>query len=75
MNTLELKPCPFCGCEDIYMRANYSSKARRYFVFAQCDVCKSTSGTHCAEYNKFDESIWDSAAAKSAERAWNRRAY
>lgn len=71
----ELKPCPFCGSENIGMHASYNPKIHRYFMFARCEKCKST-GTSVAckrEYDSTDESIWEDYAAYIATNAWNRR--
>lgn len=77
MTESELKPCPFCGCENINMHANYNRKIARYFVFARCDRCKSTGRTFVCkcEYEAEDESLWEDNAVYYAECAWNRRTY
>lgn len=28
--SVELKGCPFCGCDDVYLISNYSERAKRF---------------------------------------------
>jgi hypothetical protein len=73
----ELKPCPFCGCTDVFIRAKYNHKIGRWYVFVQCDVCSASGKTYCCqgEYEEGDDSIWNDVVVDCAVRTWNRRAY
>lgn len=66
-----IRECPHCGGE-AYLHANYSSKARSYFVMVKCNMC----GAQGKIYNTDEdpESVnWKSIACIDAVKAWNMR--
>ena len=57
---MELKPCPFCGNEDVGIAVGAYCNYENIFFFAVCDNCGSmTKSFRNRDY---------------AENAWNRRA-
>ena len=57
---IELKPCPFCGCESVMETMTVSAeKIPRYRV--RCGKC-------------FCQTNWDNFSQESAAIRWNRRA-
>jgi len=54
-----LKPCPFCGCDDIY--SEFYAGEKMYKVYCNNSYCLA--------------SITSRVSAKEVEEAWNRRAY
>ena len=69
--TIELKPCPFCGGQDLFIeRLDYSS------AFVQCDS-EVSPGCACMARGPVggqDDDGEDVPGAESAAREWNRRA-
>ena len=57
---MDLKPCPFCGCE----LSGYSAKYGRngWFIFAQCEICGAESKKFGVGRNKNvpdnDDDFW-----------------
>jgi Lar family restriction alleviation protein len=59
MDEIKLKPCPFCGCEEVNSHTGSFG-----YVFFRCPKC-SASVT-------FDKDVY-SYNPEEAEKAWNRR--
>lgn len=60
----KLKPCPFCGSNEITPMKAYKDSEVRHFPIVRCAGCfAEASGNNCD---------W-SDSAKSAIEAWNRR--
>lgn len=76
MGTMMLKPCPFCGSEEISISGRWSCKNRMWFVFAQCEVCKASSKAFPSSRNgnADEDEILNEYVFSEAERSWNRRA-
>jgi len=69
----ELKPCPFCGSNDIYIYRKYTSRTRCYITYAHCELCGASSKAH--KYESDDKEInWDDVGCRKAIDSWNRRA-
>lgn len=71
MNVIELyknlKPCPFCGCPDIYVTIDRGYLDDSAVVF--CNACKVI-----VKVEKNDQEGFNDKTAKIAVEAWNRRA-
>lgn len=69
----KLKPCPFCGCDDVYetYRQEYSFGSKAPIIF--CNICKM-------EFSVEDDSPYIDInedykyRKKKTADAWNRRA-
>lgn len=59
MSEIKLKPCPFCGCEEIYLEEYDTVVGKRWRVF--CTNCMAGIDTGC-----------DQSWGKPVE-AWNKR--
>lgn len=73
MDYEKMKPCPHCG-GTACLHSNFSHKARRYFVFAKCDIC----GAQGKIFQSEDEPAaadWNNNACIDAVKAWNMRTY
>lgn len=71
MRDTYIKTCPHCG-GTACLNANYSYKARSYFVFVRCDIC----GAQGKIYNSAEEPAatgWNNAPCNDAIAAWNMR--
>ena len=76
---MEIKPCPFCGGDDIYTKYNGGKYGRFYYV--ECSTCGArTRGVlrpwrEVPDNRDQDEHEWDCEAAIRAESLWDRRTY
>lgn len=69
----KLKPCPFCGGEELsYMRI-YSRKAKGFYVFVVCDYCNGQTKGYLNTRESADENFWKDESIGRAEIAWNMR--
>lgn len=71
MGETTLKKCPHCG-GTACLHSSYSYKARKYFVFAKCDVCGSQGKLFTSEDSPA-ESEWNNVSCNDAVNAWNLR--
>lgn len=71
--TTKIKTCPHCGGVS-FLNANYSYKARAYFVFVKCDICGSQGKIYRSDEDPA-AAEWNNEACNSAVEAWNMRAY
>ena len=62
----ELKPCPFCGSEDVHIDVAVPRYGLLYY--AVCDCC----GARSKSFGVVNQS--ESTAQTKAKLAWNRRA-
>lgn len=70
----ELKPCPFCGCDDPYIRAvEVQEPSDIYEICVECDDCETRGPLHLLEAADVgtERERW---LRDSAARRWNRRA-
>ena len=67
----EIKSCPHCGC-DATLTANWSYKAKKYFVFVKCDMCGSQGKVYRSDTDP-DNDKWENIACYNAVKAWNMR--
>lgn len=71
----DMKPCPFCGGTDIFLRYNGSRNGRFYYV--ECETCGGRTKGVCRPYNSIpkddDPHEWDCHEAQTVTRLWNRR--
>lgn len=66
-----LKPCPFCGHEEISVYTQYGRYG--YFAWVECDLCGARSKT-LKSTNRADSPEFSvSAVACKLLDAWNRR--
>ena len=63
----QLKPCPFCGCTDIYITFEHGYLDDSAIVF--CNNCKVS-----VKVEENDQEGFNEKTAKRAVEAWNRRA-
>ena len=66
---IEIKPCPFCGSEDIRM-GGYSICADCY---VECNNCSATISTSVDWEEGMTEREHDAACAPVLAKLWNRR--
>lgn len=66
-----IKPCPHCGCE-AFLTARYSPKIKGWFVFVQCEECKSQGRTF-TNWTDPAADDWNTNACLFAIDAWNMR--
>lgn len=67
-----LKGCPHCGGMAC-LNANYSYKARSYFVFVKCDICGAQGKIYTSPDDP-EAAEWNNQPCKDAAAAWNMRA-
>lgn len=65
MTMENLRPCPFCGGDDISIHEERDAPHGRQQFFAECAGCCATVWGACA--------ITRAKAYVNAEQAWNRR--
>lgn len=68
---MELKLCPFCG-QQAGLYSNYSNRARKYFVWVECDICGGRSKAATSNNAPEDEE-WENVACRKVVSAWNAR--
>lgn len=71
----ELKSCPFCGSDDIYIKHNGARYGQ--FYYAECTVCGGRTRGICRPYKDIpedDPEEWDCRQAETVVMLWNRRA-
>ena len=71
---MEIKPCPFCGSESVYIRQRHVRIRNYWMVFVQCDFCKAQGRIFESGRKPASESNWENEACENAVRAWNMRA-
>ena len=66
----ELKPCPFCGSDEI--TAWYQGTKYGRIAYVECDICgaKTKAFKYLSEDKEYDDS---DPGSKKAYAAWNRR--
>ena len=73
----ELKPCPFCGSEEIFMKYNGARHGRFYYV--ECAIRGGRTRGACRPYTDIpshdeeDPREWDNKAANTVVILWNQR--
>ena len=68
----KLRACPFCGQDATALYTNYSNRSKKFFVWAECDVCGARSKAVTSNDDPEDVS-WDNVACRKAIAAWNVR--
>lgn len=70
---MELKNCPFCGSDDIEVKAMKGRKG--WFVFCKCEFCGSQGKTftHKGNCGSNDELFWSDESIRQSCKAWNKR--
>lgn len=63
---IELKPCPFCGSDDLYITFDYGDNDISTVVF--CNSCKVS-----VKVEENDQEGFNDVTVKKAAKAWNRR--
>lgn len=66
-----MKSCPFCGGHAC-LYANYSYKARSYFVFVKCEICGARGKTFISKEDPAEVG-WNNEACNDAVEAWTMR--
>ena len=67
-NQPELKPCPYCGCIDLYVTAHRSLTERLYVGVVHCKICHA----RLPEFERPNRTV--RSAMLAAQFKWNRRA-
>lgn len=68
---MEFKNCPFCGSEDIVVKANYGRHGA--FVHVACLFCGS-QGKNFSNKRVWDsDDFWNDISVERAINAWNMR--
>lgn len=70
----ELRACPFCGQDAAALYRNYSNRAKKYFTWAECDVCGARSKAVTSNDDPAENDEWANLACRKAIAAWNMRA-
>lgn len=67
----KVKYCPHCG-GDARLTANYSPKAKVWFIAVKCRMCGAT-GKYFTQQEDPDATAWETDACYNAVIAWNKR--
>lgn len=72
---VDLKPCPFCGCEDVVIKNQFSSKYDSYYTVAECSRCKASTrpSENFAGSDPKAEDFWNSESVAEVAKLWNTR--
>lgn len=72
---VDLKPCPFCGCADITIRNQFSSKRNAYYTLAECSRCGASTrtSTNFSGFTPDMEEFWHSDSVLEVAKLWNDR--
>lgn len=67
-----LKPCPFCGDENVQFHNGFFKDKNVYFVFVKCNICHARSGY---TYSKDDPALtnYTNPASRRCLNDWNNR--
>ena len=68
----KLKPCPFCGSENVTLAYN-SSRYKRYYYYVSCMICGARTRGEGIYADHVSEE-WDNQAAMKSVSCWNQRA-
>lgn len=69
MEYIKLKPCPFCGCTDIYLGHKDATS-----YHAQCKECYSSgTGFGLPSYSEEEGVNWEERCLILASESWNKR--
>ena len=68
---IELKPCPFCGSENVKLMSNETEDRTPYGVTNEDELDAIYSYIHCYECDM--DFMSDSGIARNVLEAWNRR--
>ena len=68
-----MKPCPFCGDDDPSVIRNYARATRTFIYYVECELCGAKTKAFGSRDGFDTEPDWDSAPARRAVSAWNRR--
>lgn len=71
MSELEIKPCPFCGKDMMYV---HFTTFKYLNPLRKCIVCNWCGGMMTADYNEIDEPHTEVALQYYIIDKWNRRA-
>lgn len=69
---MELKHCPFCGNGPATLYSTYSYKTRKYFIWAECDLCGARSKAVASSDDPV-ETKWEDFFCRKVAAAWNMR--
>ena len=61
----DLKPCPFCGCDDVSLIGENREEDGQTMWRVWCPGCASTT--------EFSDWYYDPDGAEKTKQAWNRR--
>ena len=67
----KLKPCPFCGGDDIYTKYNGAKHGRFYYI--ECNTCGGRTRGACIPFSEAQEHEWDNRAVNTVTMLWNQR--
>ena len=72
MNKIELKPCPFCGSENVRLMSNDTEDGTPCCIGYEEELQAKYCYVHCYECDM--DYMPDSDVARDVMKAWNRRA-
>lgn len=74
---IELKPCPFCGSDEVFIHWQ-GARYGRAIYFVKCEKCGAETRAFSLRADtselKGSPKEWDNSAAFNALESWNRRA-
>lgn len=71
---MKLKACPFCGSDNVALCRNYNCQTKKYFTWAECDVCGAKSRTRASYDDPAENNEWNNAVCQKVAVSWNMRA-
>lgn len=74
-DVVNLKPCPFCGCEDVVIKNQFSSKYDSFYTVAECSRCKASTrpSENFTNGDPSTEEFWKSESVLEVSKLWNSR--
>lgn len=71
-----MKPCPFCGGDEILLQGQFSHKAKAYYKMVACNTCnaKTRAIKDDAVESHEDPNFWNTVVVEEVKILWNTRA-
>lgn len=70
-----MKPCPFCGGEDILLQSQFSARAQAYYRMVTCNTCnaKTRAIKDDAATDQYNPGFWNTTVVNEVKILWNKR--